>query len=296
MRKIYLLAFVALGLILLSSRSYAQEMFGGGNMEDEDAWWTTALNMDADNTVTYTFNYTDDKPTAGEGGCLYITGSNTGTTGGNLTNFMFYQQLTLQCGVPYTFDLAYKDVRTNNYWFEVYWGPNEPAVGSDYGTDQGAHFIGGWKSTNWATECLSDEFDDTFVETACINGGVNPFTIEGDGDTIVYVGFRMGIYDGDGNGYSFETYVDNVSLAGPLSSVHDYTRPGQVNVYPNPASGKIIVTNIKSKEISIVNLTGQEIMKVSTASQKVMNIDVSGLGKGIYLLKSGDSAAKLMIE
>lgn len=296
MKKFYFLASIGMTLFLLfSSKSYAQDMITGGNMENADDWATCALNTGADNSVEFEFNYTGDKPTAGVGGCLYVTGSNTGTGDGQGTNFMFYQQVTLQCGVPYTFDLAYKDVRSEKYWFEAYVGGPEPAVGGDYSAGAGILKIGGWKWSGWETSCSSDEFDDTFIETACIADGINPFTLEGTGDTTVYVGFRMGIWDDAGGGLSFEVYVDNVSLMGPESSVRNYTDPEQVNVFPNPASGKVTVTNIGSKDIRIFNLAGQEVLQMNVA-HRVMNIDVSGLDKGMYLLKSGDSTAKLMIE
>jgi hypothetical protein len=296
MKKFYLPFAMMLGLILLfSSKSFAQDMIVGGNMENADDWSTCALNTGADNTVDYEFNFTGDKPTAGVGGCLYVVGSNTGTGDGQGTNFMFYQEVTLQCGVPYTFNLAYKDARTNNYWFEAYVGDPEPAVGGDYAAGETTLFLGGWKSTNWEAACPADEFDGTFLETACIGGGTNPFTFEGTGDTTVYIGFRMGIWDGEANGYSFEVYVDNVSLTGPGTSVRNYTDPSKVNVFPNPASGKVTVTNIGSDQIRIFNLAGQEVLQVSVTN-KVMNLDVSGLNKGMYLLKSGDSTAKLMIE
>jgi len=296
MKKIYLDGMIMLGLILLiSATSFAQDMIIGGDMENENDWATCALNTGADNTVTYEFSFSDDRPSAGINGCLHVVGTNTGTGDGQGTNFMFYQQVTLQRGVAYTFDMAYKDVRTNNYWLEAYVGPNEPEVGGDYGTANGAYFIGGWKSINWATECPGDEFDGTFVETACIANGTNPFTFEGEGDTVVYIGFRMGIWDGEGNGYSFEVFIDNVSLTGPETSIRNYTDPNRVNVFPNPASGMITVANIASDEIRIFNLAGQEVLQFSAAS-RIMNLDVSGLNKGMYLLKSGDSATKLMIE
>ena len=296
MKKFYFLVSIVMTLFLLSSsKSFAQDMITGGNMESADDWATCALNTGADNSVEYEFNFTGDKPTPGVGGCLYVTGSNTGTGDGQGTNFMFYQQVTLQCGVPYTFDLAYKDVRTEKYWFEAYVGGPEPAVGSDYSAGAGIIKIGGWKWSTWETSCSSDEFDATFLETACIADGINPFTIEGTGDTIVYVGFRMGIWDDASLGLSFEVYVDNVSLMGPESSVRNYTDPEQVNVFPNPASGKVTITNIGSKDIRIFNLAGQEVLQMN-ATHQVMNIDVSGLNKGMYLLKSGDSTAKLMIE
>jgi Secretion system C-terminal sorting domain len=296
MKKNYTFNLLALVLLFLfSSKSYGQDMITGGNMENADDWATCALNTGADNTVTYEFNYTGDKPTAGVGGCLYVVGTNTGTGNGQGTNFMFYQQVTLQCGVPYTFDLAYKDVRTEKYWFEAYVGGPEPTVGSDYAAGTGIIKIGGWKWSGWETSCTSDEFDDTFVQTACIADGINPFTIEGTGDTTVYVGFRMGIWDDASGGLSFEVYVDNVSLTGPNSAVRNYTDPAKVNVFPNPASGKVTISNIKADHIQIFNLAGQEVLQ-SEAKHQVMSLDVSGLHKGMYLLKSGDSTAKLMIE
>ena len=118
--------------------------------------------------------YTEKVPSTGSGGCLRVVGTNTGAAGGNLTNFMFYQQVTLERGVAYTFNCAYKDIRTNNYWFEVYVGGMEPAVGSDYRTNEGATFIGGYKSANWAPECTTDEFDGNFLETACSPDGTIP--------------------------------------------------------------------------------------------------------------------------
>ena len=287
---------VALSLFfLISVKSFAQEMLDGGNMENASYWATCSMNQDANNTTIYEFNYTIDKPTAGTGGCLHVSETNTGTTGGVLTNFMFYQQVTLQGGVPYTFDLAYKDIRDSCYWFEAYVGPNEPAVGSDYGTAQGAIFIGGWKSTNWATECPDGTFDGTFVETACINGGTNPFTLEGTGDRVVFVGFMLGIYDTESHGYKYEAFIDNVSLKGPSTAISVNTTHGKLAVYPNPASGKVTIANIESENIRLVNLAGQEVRKFNV-TQRNMDIDVSGLVKGLYLLKSGDSTVKLMIE
>jgi hypothetical protein len=295
MKKIYIFNLVVLVFFLFSSKLFSQDMITGGNMENADDWATCALNMDADNTVDYEFNFTGDKPSDGVGGCLYVTGTNTGTTGGNLTNFMFYQQVTLHLGVEYTFNLAYKDARTNNYWFEAYIGGLEPEVGSDYAAGTTTLFIGGYKSTNWEANCPADEFDAMFLESACSPNATNPFTIEGTGDTIMYVGFRMGIYDGDGNGYSFETYVDNVSLTGPESAIPNYADPNQVGVFPNPASGSVTVTNIGSEDIRIFNLAGQEVFQMKV-THPVMSVDISGLEKGMYLLKSGDSTAKLMIE
>ena len=276
-------------------RSFSQEMLVGGDMEDAEAWLTSTLNTDAGNTVEYEFNYTEDIPSAGAWGCLHVSGTNTGASGGNLTNFMFYQEVTLQRGVEYTFNCAYKDVRTNNYWFEVWVGGNEPAEGSEYAADQGAMLVGGYKSTNWEGQCPSDEFDGIFLETACTPDGTNPFSYEGTGDTTVYFGFRMGIWDDAASNYTFETYIDNASLMGPESAINSYSASGNMTVYPNPATGHIHITGLESGNLRIFDLTGQEVLQFRVTKRN-MTIDVSALEKGLYLIQSGDFAVKLIIE
>ncbi len=296
MKKIYIfIGCVWLILLPFRARSFGQEMLVDGDMENADAWLKTPLNLDAGNTVEFEFNYTEDGPTAGAWGCLRVAGTNTGTSGGNLTNYMFYQEVTLQRGVEYTFNCAYKDVRTNNYWFEVWVGGNEPADGSDYGADQKAMLVGGYKSTNWESKCPADIFDGIFLETACTPGGTNPFSYEGTGDTTVYFGFRMGIWDDTGGNYTFETLVDNVSLMGPVSAVRDHSKSGSMTIYPNPASRQLQVTGLEPGSLRIFDLTGREALQFKVTKRN-MDLDVSVLEKGLYLIQSGNSAVKLVIE
>ena len=152
MKRIY---FPTIALVyVISLCTYGQDVITGGDMENDEAWEVSLLNTDDDNTVTYEFDYIDVTPAEGDGGCLYVSGTNTGTTGGNLTNVMFFQILNLQRGVTYTFDGAYKDERTNNFWTEVWVGGNEPEVDSDYGADQGAVLVSAFKSKNWKHHVL----------------------------------------------------------------------------------------------------------------------------------------------
>jgi hypothetical protein len=296
MKKIYMLAgSVLLILLLFPVSSFAQEMLIGGNMENPDDWATSPLNMDAGNTVEFEFYYTDEIPSTGSDGCLRVTGTNTGTSGGNLTNFMFYQQVTLQRGVAYTFNCAYKDKRTNNYWFEVWVGGIEPAEGADYRTNEGATFIGGYKSSNWAPECTMDVFNGNFLGTACSPDGHNPLILAGTGDTTLFFGLKMGIWDDQSSNFTFETLVDNVSLMGPVSAVKNYSGTGNMTLYPNPASGQVHITGIESDNLRIYNLTGQEVLQFRVTKRN-MDFDLSGLETGLYFLRSGDSTAKLLIE
>lgn len=283
MKKFYLTALIV--LFPIASVTFAQDVIVGGNMEDAGAWETSMLNTDAGNTVNYEFNYTSDSPAEGDGGCLWVSGTNTGTDGGMLTNIMFYQQVTLERGTTYGFNGAYKDIRTNNFWTEVYVGGNEPAEGSDYGGDQGAVLVSGFKSTNWETECPSDAFDGTFAEDACTPGTTNQVYFEGEGDTTVYFGFRMGIWDDSGSGYSFEVFIDNISLVAGAVTSAEAGKTSEPVVYPNPVTDKLHVSSaVALKSLQVINLTGQEVLSYDNIRDHEFSIDLSKESAGIYLV------------
>lgn len=284
MKKIYLLSTLFAFFLMAGNISlYAQEMIIGGDMEDEGDWEISFLNQDPDNDVVIDFGYTDVKPQYGKDGCLHVYGTNTGTTGGNLTNVMFFQQLTLKRGVEYSFDGAYKDKRTNNYWTEVYVGGNKPAEGADYGGDQKAVFVSGFKSSNWESACPSDEFDGTFAEDACIANTTNLVFFEGEGDTTVYFGFRMGIWDGDGNNYDFEVWIDNISLKGPDNTSARTLAASDISVYPSQVTDFVNV-QIKSniKNIELVNNAGQTVRTFKQIDAKSVRINMNELNRGLY--------------
>jgi len=66
-------------------------------------------------------------------------------------------------------------------------------------------------------------------------------------------------------------------------------------VYPNPASGQIHVSGLEPGNLRIFDLTGQEVLQ-SKVTRRNMDVDVSAFEKGLYLIQSGDSAVKLVIE
>src|SRR4030042_1054119 len=90
------------------------EVLAGGNMEDSLVWnyyWTT----DKANKGTVTFNYTDDGPTEGEGGCLNITG-------GGKVGACVWKPVNMSAGHTYSFSGAFKYASTDssrNTWVEV---------------------------------------------------------------------------------------------------------------------------------------------------------------------------------
>ncbi|MBE0675920.1 MAG: T9SS type A sorting domain-containing protein [Bacteroidales bacterium] len=78
--------------------------------------------------------------------------------------------------------------------------------------------------------------------------------------------------------YVITTGVEKISLAKNIS------------IYPNPANEILQITSEKSlKNISIFNVAGQKVMDVDMNNMVQRNIDISGLNKGLYLVKVRDN-------
>ena len=62
-----------------------------------------------------------------------------------------------------------------------------------------------------------------------------------------------------------------------------------VKVYPNPTQGKVNILsenqNLENASISIYNAQGSLIISLPNQSGRIFEIDLSGLEKGIYLMK-----------
>ena len=112
MKKFYLfLVFIAGSLYLT-----AQEKITGGNMEDASKWTVLDVTQAQTNQVAaeVTFNYSDDAPAKGEGGCLRASGDG---------RCFIYQKVTLTPGKSYALSAAFKAVSGDDvyqfYWNEV---------------------------------------------------------------------------------------------------------------------------------------------------------------------------------
>ncbi len=82
--------------------------------------------------------------------------------------------------------------------------------------------------------------------------------------------------------YSDEVYIDEFS--GILEQKPDIS---QLRLYPNPASEYINIslkTNTVA-DIAIYNATGQLVRKINSSKTKVTRINISGLRKGVYIVK-----------
>jgi hypothetical protein len=58
----------------------------------------------------------------------------------------------------------------------------------------------------------------------------------------------------------------------------------QIAVYPNPATDKLTIDALQKSIIEILNIQGQAIIR-QTVQQGETDIDISGLAKGVYILR-----------
>lgn len=281
MKKLYSI-FAILFLALASFNVYAQEMIQGGNMEAEDAEFWTIINMStetADDVVEHEFGYTEDAPSAGEGGCFHSSGSTDGDI-----NFLIYQEVYLQGGVEYVCNLAYKNtIDFNGSWNEIFIGEVEPVEGTDYTPDTPATLLGGWKWSDWESGC-TDIVDGTLADDNCLSAS-DTITLEGSGEIVAYIGFKFGM--GWGNSpYYYDLMIDNFSLMGPDVAVEASTISRQNYVYPNPATDQIRISNVDANEIQIFDIVGKEVFSSTNISYE-MTVDISEFKAGTYFVRTG---------
>ena len=286
MKKILLFAVATFTAMSMNAQT---NLIQGGSMETADAAkWDTSKLVNADaNTATFEFGYTAATPTAHEGGALHVTVTNAGADGAHI---MFYQKVTLKAGKEYSFNFSVKTLQPmNNSWLEVYVG-SKPVAGSDYSATNGKA-LGGFKWTGWEAGCAGtgDEFDGTLKEIGCLPGSQDNFSIDGEGDTTVYIGFKTGIW---ATAATIEFVFDNFSLTevGGTSSV----KTTNFQSMEASISDNILkVSNATAEKILIYNVTGQVVKSVAINSTDA-NINVSDLKPGLYIVKTDKDSRKVI--
>ena len=68
----------------------------------------------------------------------------------------------------------------------------------------------------------------------------------------------------------------------------------QVQVYPNPINHELQITNYEGGIIKLFNLVGQCVLSIESAHSLKTTIDVSHLQAGMYYLKAGSKAIKII--
>jgi len=169
-----------------------------GNMEAKGSWTEDFLNSGAGNNPVATWNATDSKPNAGQGGYLSVEGP--AASGG--VQYAIYQKVHLSRDSVYVFDGAFRDLSANlkKFWTEVYIGAQPAGNGADYGATEGK-MIAKFDAYNEGSTVAG--LNGTFKIHA---GTYSTFTPETTGD--FYFVFKMGTWDGTG----FKIAVDELSL------------------------------------------------------------------------------------
>ena len=74
---------------------------------------------------------------------------------------------------------------------------------------------------------------------------------------------------------------NTISVSGTFS---DLVALEEVEIYPNPASNQITITNAQNSELYIYNIAGQLIKTIDNSDNK-LDIDISNLADGLYTIK-----------
>jgi len=171
------------------------------NMETQGVWQISYLNTQAAQNPIPTWGYTANAPTSGTGGALHVVGT---TTAGN-SQICFYQQVTLTEGFVYDFNAAFKNIKLERSWCEVFIG-TIPVDGSDY--SEGTAAGQGTKIANYGTwDNPAAVADGTFKLNAAACKTFIPTTTGS-----YYFVIKMGATTWDGTPQICEIVVDELTL------------------------------------------------------------------------------------
>ena len=117
--------------------------------------------------------------------------------------------------------------------------------------------------------------------SACINAGQRQFESNPDGDFDGALRTRQGATDIGCYETNYPVGIDNPQTAQTL------------NVFPNPATTTLTLTNCTPGPIQLFDMTGRKVVE-ATANADTLTLDISQLPKGVYFLKSGPNTIKLV--
>ena len=219
--KKHFLFLILCCLAVISANAISTNKLVNGNMEAQGAWQVSYLNTPVAQNPVATWGYTPNVPTAGAGGALHIVGT---TTAGN-SQICFYQQVTLTAGFVYNFDAAFKNIKLERSWCEVFIG-NVPVDGSDYAEGTGAGQ--GTKIANYGSwDNPAAVTDGTFKLNAAACKTFIPSTT----GTYYFV-IKMGATTWDGTSQTCEIVVDELSLTETRTKPQVAFTADNVNGFP----------------------------------------------------------------
>jgi len=90
-------------------------------------------------------------------------------------------------------------------------------------------------------------------------------------------------------------YIDDVSLVKDTDAVPETKASSSLKVYPNPAKDNFRVDVKAGTVVNVYNVTGQLMLSKVTSTLNE-TIDISGLTSGLYLVKAGNQAQRLVVR
>lgn len=117
------------------------------------------------------------------------------------------------------------------------------------------------------------------------NEGADEFRLAIDG-TAPTSGFETWMYFAGTSEWFFYggTHVPFIRLnVGEESSVENFTK-NEINMYPNPSTGIVTISNVEGASIEIINLMGQVVESIENANE-TNTIDLSNNANGTYIVK-----------
>ena len=84
-----------------------------------------------------------------------------------------------------------------------------------------------------------------------------------------------------------------------MSVEQNNTERNYFSIYPNPTSSSFTIqhSTLQKEELTIYNVLGEQIYKdIWLPAQTQKSIDVANLPKGLYIVRLGESAERVVIE
>jgi hypothetical protein len=294
-----LLSSVCALLLCFAANATAQEvgeLVVGGNMEDENTW--NAIQLDKPDVSEYEFNYAENTPAEGKGGCLKVRARVN-----QEADVFFYQEVTLIAGEEYTVTGAFRDLGANvfQFWASLCYVLEEPQEGAALPENT----IVGFNTWSAPAAGLDGTFQDDF------SAGTGPtFTLPdslggSDGLVTIYFGINIGSWTGGTNIYEFEVLVDEVSIIGPKPQSSSVSGVGIIEGfnllqnYPNPygrmpfnprTTISYSLPRTSTVTLKVYDPTGREMATLAHNERKAagtyeVSYDAAKLPSGVYLYR-----------
>ncbi len=293
MKKLLLnITLVAVSAIGLN----AQELIVGGNMEDVSKWYVDGEFKTSADSATFQFNYTNDFPSLGSGGCMLVTGQ------GQIES-IFYQAITIVPGHYYKFSGLIKNASTetitnaNSYgaWFQVFLSRSKPVDGASYDPVVGdfEYTFDTWNQGD-ATGIDGKFIDAMVFYNVKASSGANDtltseviFIPDTVSTTTWYVISKNGSYNPTAAaGPVFSFLYDEISLKDlgtTLSATHNAINDNAFSqVYPNVSNGFFTLKSSSLASYNVYNSAGMVVC--SGELDKEQTLDLSSFAKGLYII------------